>query len=162
MSQHNNCRLCGGESFERKGSIRTTKKIAANKILECLNCSFVFLNDDSHISEFHYEQSLMHESHLSLEESRDNTAEDDLRRFIMLETEIKDRDLLEAGSGNGGFLKLAQDSANTAQGIEPEKKHHENNRIISNQFRTLGPHLGWSFRTSNHPHQYPFGSRLAG
>lgn len=126
MSQHNNCRLCGGESFERKGSIRTTKKIAANKILECLNCSFVFLNDDSHISEFHYEQSLMHVSHLSLKESRDNTTEEDLRGFIMLETEIKDRDLLEAGSGNGGFLKLAQDSANTVQGIEPERKHHEN------------------------------------
>jgi len=126
MSQHSNCRLCGGESFVRGGKIRTTKKIAANKILECFNCSFVFLNDDSHISDFHYEQSLMHDSHLSLEESRSDTKEDDLRRLEMLATEIKDKNLLEVGSGNGGFLKLAQDLVNTAQGIEPEIKHHEN------------------------------------
>ena len=126
MSQYSNCRLCGGESFAREGKIRTTKKIAANKILECLSCSFVFLNDDSHISDFHYEQSLMHDSHLSLEESRSDTKEDDLRRLEMLATEIKDKNLLEVGSGNGGFLKLAQDLVNTAQGIEPEIKHHEN------------------------------------
>ena len=125
MSQYSNCRLCGGESFAREGKIRTTKKIAANKILECLSCSFVFLNDDSHISDFHYEQYLMHDSHLSLEESRSNTKEDDLRRLEILATEIKDKNLLEVGSGNGGFLKLAQDLVNTAQGIEPEKKHHE-------------------------------------
>jgi SAM-dependent methyltransferase len=125
MSQHSNCRLCGGESFAREGNIRTSKKIAANKILECLNCSFVFLNDDSHISDFHYEQSLMHDSHQSLEESRSSTKEDDLRRLEMLVTEIKDKNLLEVGSGNSGFLKLAQGLVNSAQGIEPEKKYHE-------------------------------------
>jgi len=125
MSQHSNCRLCGGESFAREGTIRTTKKIAANQILECLNCSFVFLNDDSHISDFHYEQSLMHDSNLSLEESRGNTKEDDLRRFEMLATEVENKNLLEVGSGNGGFLQFAQNSAITAHGVEPEKKHHE-------------------------------------
>jgi len=125
MSQHSNCRLCGGESFAREGTIRTTKKIAANQILECLNCSFVFLNDDSHISDFHYEQSLMHDSNLSLEESRNNTMEDDLRRFEMLATKVKDKNLLEVGVGNGGFLQLAQISASTAYGVEPEKKQHE-------------------------------------
>lgn len=125
MSQHSNCRLCGGESFAREGNIRTSKKIAANKILECSNCSFVFLNDDSHISDFHYEQSLMHDSHQSLEESRSSTKEDDLRRLEMLVTEIKDKNLLEVGSGNSGFLKLAQGLVNSAQGIEPEKKYHE-------------------------------------
>jgi SAM-dependent methyltransferase len=68
----------------------------------------------------------MHDSRLSLEESRNNTKEDDLRRFQMLETEIKYKNLLEVGVGNGGFLLLAQNSANTAYGVEPEKKHHEN------------------------------------
>jgi len=126
MSQHSNCRLCGGESFPREGNIRTNKKIEANQILECINCSFVFLNDDSHISDLHYEQSLMHDSNQTLEESRNNTNEDDLRRFEMLATEVKDKNLLEVGVGNAGFLRLAQISTNAAYGVEPEKKHHEN------------------------------------
>ena len=118
--------LCGSISFQRKGKIRTNRKILANKVLECSHCSLVFLNDDTHISEHHYEQSLMHDTVLDLAESRLETKVDDLRRLIMLESEIKDKNLVEIGSGNGGFLTLAKHLAKSAVGVEPEKKHHDN------------------------------------
>ncbi len=56
MPSYNNCKLCGSNSFERLGKIRTNQKILANKILECSKCSFVFLNDDRHISSNHYKE----------------------------------------------------------------------------------------------------------
>jgi len=117
------CLLCKGETFERKGAIRSNKKILANKILECLSCSFVFLNDDSHISDFHYQQSLMHDHELTLAESRITTIKDDSRRFKKLEKVIKDKNLLEIGCGNGQFLKFAKQSARSIQGVEPEEKN---------------------------------------
>ncbi len=120
-----NCMLCGSISFERKGKIRTNRQILANKVLECSNCSLVYLNDDTHILEYHYEQSLMHDAPLDLTESRIESKIDDLRRLKMLETEIKDKNLLEIGSGNGGFLLLAKHLVKSAAGIEPEKKHHD-------------------------------------
>ena len=118
--------LCGSISFQRKGKIRTNRKILANKVLECSHCGLVFLNDDTHISEYHYEQSLMHDTVLDLAESRLETKVDDLRRLGMLESEIKDKNLVEIGSGNGGFLTLAKHLVKSAVGVEPEKKHHDN------------------------------------
>ena len=56
MSLSNYCKLCGSNTFERLGKIRTNKIILANKILECSTCGFVFLNDDSHISSTHYKE----------------------------------------------------------------------------------------------------------
>jgi 2-polyprenyl-3-methyl-5-hydroxy-6-metoxy-1,4-benzoquinol methylase len=126
MTDKMNCMLCGSISFERKGKIRTNRKILANKVLECSHCSLVFLNDDTHISEYHYEQSLMHDTVLDLAESRLETKVDDLRRLEMLESEIKDKNLVEIGSGNGGFLTLAKHLVKSAVGVEPEKKHHDN------------------------------------
>lgn len=121
--------LCGSISFERKGKIRTTRKIIANKVLECSNCSLVYLNDDTHISDFHYEQSQMHDKQLDLMESRSETKVDDLRRLRMLESEIKDKNLVEVGCGNAGFLTLAKHLVKSAVGIEPEKKNHDNFKL---------------------------------
>ncbi len=121
--------LCGSISFERKGKIRTTRKIIANKVLECSNCSLVYLNDDTHISENHYEQSQMHDKQLDLMESRSETKVDDLRRLRMLESEIKDKNLVEVGCGNAGFLTLAKHLVKSVVGIEPEKKNHDNFKL---------------------------------
>jgi len=137
MTINLNCNLCGSISYARKGKIRAHRKILATKILECSNCSLVFLDDDTHISEFHYEQSLMHNGFFNLEESRIETKVDDLRRFRMLEVEIKDKHLIEIGSGNGGFLLQAKRLTKSVVGIEPEKMYHdtfksENLRIYSN------------------------------
>lgn len=129
MTEKFNCMLCGSTSFERKGKIRTNRQIIANKVLECSNCSLVYLNDDTHISENHYEQSQMHDKQLDLAESRSETKIDDLRRLRMLESEIKDKNLVEVGCGNGGFLTLAKHLVKSAVGIEPEKKNHDNFKL---------------------------------
>jgi len=123
--EYTNCRLCGSSTFPRKGQIRSTRPILADKILECSFCSFVFLNDDSHISKTHYEESLMHDYEKTLEDSRDESKEEDIRRYNMLKSEILNKNIIEVGVGNGGFLKLAQKVAKTVQGIEPEKKHYK-------------------------------------
>ena len=125
MSLSNYCKLCGSNTFERLGKIRTNKIILANKILECSTCGFVFLNDDSHISSTHYKESMMHGSKQTLEASRIETYLDDFRRYSMLKSEIAKRDILEVGSGNGAFLKLSKDVAKTVHGIEPEIRHHD-------------------------------------
>lgn len=121
--------LCGSISFERRGKIRTNRQINANKVLECSNCSLVFLNDDTHISENHYEQSQMHDKQLDLAESRSETKVDDMRRINLLESEIKNKNLVEVGCGNGGFLTLARQIAKSAVGIEPEIKNHDDFKL---------------------------------
>ena len=123
MSSYNYCKLCSSNTFERLGKIRTNQTILANKILECSVCSFVFLNDDSHISSTHYKESMMYESKQTLEDSRIETKVDDFRRYSMLKSEITGKNILEVGSGNGGFLKLSKDVAKTVHGIEPEIRH---------------------------------------
>ena len=101
--RYTNCRLCGSSTFPRKGKIRSTRSLLADKILECKACSFVFLNDDSHISQTHYEESLMHDYEKTLEDSREESKEEDLRRYDMLKSEILNKKIIEVGVGNGGF-----------------------------------------------------------
>lgn len=124
MSIEINCKLCGSKSFVRKGKIRSDRKIRASKVLECTSCSFVYLNDDTHISKLHYKQSLMHDVPLSLEEWRSQTKFDDIRRLRMLEGEITGVNILEVGCGNASFLKLAKPLAKSIAGVEPETKNH--------------------------------------
>lgn len=125
MTNKVNCMLCGSTPFERKGKIRTNRQILATKVLECSGCSLVYLNNDTHISEFHYQESLMHNAPQDLEESRIETRSEDLRRLKMLESEIKNKNIVEIGCGNGGFLRLAKHLVKSATGIEPDKKHHD-------------------------------------
>ena len=125
MAIKTNCILCGSTSLERKGKIRTSKQIIASKILECTSCSLVFLNDDTHISESHYQQSLMHDIPPDLNEYRTETQTDDLRRFKMLENNIVDKDILEAGSGNAGFMHLSKTIVKSIVGIEPDLKYYD-------------------------------------
>ena len=138
MAEIKKCRLCSSAEFqERKGQIRSSVTIKANKILECANCSFVFLNDDSHIGEAHYENSLMHDGITTLENWRKETKDDDLRRFSRLKSEIAGKKILEVGAGNCGFIKLSNQITNEAYAVEPEKKYHnefklENIKVFSN------------------------------
>jgi SAM-dependent methyltransferase len=138
MAEIKKCRLCSSTQFqERKGQIRSSITIKANKILECTNCSFVFLNDDSHIEDTHYENSLMHNEIKTLENWRDETKDDDLRRFNSLKSAIIGKKILEVGAGNCGFIKLSSQIANEVYAVEPEKIFYnefklENVKIFSN------------------------------
>lgn len=137
MAEIKKCKLCNSTQFqERKGQIRSSVTIKATKILECSNCTFVFLNDDSHIDDSHYENSLMHAGVTTLENWRDETNVDDIRRFNSLKSEIDGKKILEVGAGNCGFIKLSSQIASEAYAVEPEKKYHkefklENIKILS-------------------------------
>jgi 2-polyprenyl-3-methyl-5-hydroxy-6-metoxy-1,4-benzoquinol methylase len=123
LSHYNQCVLCSSTNLNvRKGKIWTNRKIEADKILECQECEFVFLNDFSHISDSHYEESLMLDSRnagIDLEAWRERTREDDERRFSLLENKVKDAEVLEVGIGNAGLLKMLKSVALVADGIEP-------------------------------------------
>ena len=123
MSTIDTCCICGGRNLKvREGKIRTERKIKADKILECLNCSFVFLNENSHIEDDHYKKSLMHPILRTLEELRCESRQDDVRRLRYFIPQIKGKKIIEIGSGNGQFLKFAQRFSATVCGVEPEAR----------------------------------------
>ena len=123
MSTIDTCCICGGRNLKvREGKIRTKRKIKADKILECLNCSFVFLNENSHIKEDHYKKSLMHPILTTLEELRCESRQDDVRRLRYFIPQIKGKKIIEIGSGNGQFLKFSQRFSTTVCGVEPEAR----------------------------------------
>ena len=130
MNHSTKCELCPSTNLKvRKGKIWTNRKIEADKILECEECEFVFLNDFSHISDNHYEDSLMLESRNSsvdLEIWREQTREDDERRFSLLRNKVKDAEVLEIGIGNAGLLKMLKSVAKVADGIEPANQFEVN------------------------------------
>lgn len=123
------CPLCSSSDFKiRTGKIRTTNIIKASKVLECNSCGFVFLDDTSHISNLHYQESRMFESdkqEVDLEKYRQETKVDDVRRFEFLKTQITGKEVLEVGSGNSSFLLLAQTKAARVVGIEPDRQFQD-------------------------------------
>ncbi len=129
MTYFGKCVLCESSSLKvRKGKIWTKQKITANKVLECHECEFVFLNDFSHISDNHYEESLMLESRdekVDLKIWRRETEDDDLRRFLFLKDKLQDSEVLEVGFGNAGFLKMCKPIVRAIEGIEPSRQFQE-------------------------------------
>lgn len=116
------CYLCHGlELLERPGRVRDD---AALKIWECTRCGLVFLSSKQHIDQEFYAESGMHHEDVDLAAWRKDTLADDLRRFNYLKSEIAERDVLDVGCGNGGFLLNARQIAGHAEGVEPEKKWH--------------------------------------
>lgn len=123
------CPICSSSNFKiRPGKIRTTNIIKASKVLECNSCGFVFLDDTSHISNLHYQESRMFESdkqEVDLAKYRQETKVDDVRRFEFLKAQITGKEVLEVGSGNSSFLLLAQTKAARVVGIEPDRQFQD-------------------------------------
>jgi len=68
----------------------------------------------------------MHEgSSLNLEQWIKDTAPDDERRYTSYSEMIKNKDILDFGCGNGGFLLRARESAHKIYGIELEKSLYD-------------------------------------
>ncbi len=113
-----NCNLCNSKKHKkRKGSVRDNKNL---EIFECCDCGLVFLSQDNHIDETFYENSNMHQS-FDFYKWRNETLVDDTRRFKFLENSLVNKNILDFGSGNGGFLKLAKDISKSILGVELEK-----------------------------------------
>ena len=113
-----NCNLCNSQNHKkRKGSVRDNKNL---EIFECCDCGLVFLSQDNHIDETFYENSNMHQS-FDFYKWRNETLVDDTRRFKFLENSLVNKNILDFGSGNGGFLKLAKNISKSVLGVELEK-----------------------------------------
>ena len=92
-------------------------------VLECMNCGLVSLDDKSHISYTFYENSGMHGGNeYPISSWLNDTIEDDERRFSDLKAKIINASILDFGCGAGGFLRLANEVAGRAVGIELESR----------------------------------------
>ena len=112
------CYLCGSDKFKyRDGEVRDKKEL---KVLECLNCSLVYLSDFSHVEDNFYEDSKMHAT-FDLQKWNRETDSDDKRRFEFTKDIIVNKDVLDFGSGNGGYLNYIKTSAKTISAIELQK-----------------------------------------
>jgi len=111
------CKLCGSKNHKkREGSVRDNKNL---EIFECCDCGLVFLSDDT-INEDFYESSNMHGG-FDFQKWRNQTNEDDTRRFDFIKNSIVNKEILDFGSGNGGFLKQAKSLCKYACAVELEK-----------------------------------------
>lgn len=112
------CYLCASDKFKyRDGEVRDKKEL---KILECLDCSLVYLSDFSHVKDDFYEGSNMHLA-FDLQKWNRETEADDKRRYEFTKKLIVNKDVLDFGSGNGGYLNHIKSSAKSIAAIELEK-----------------------------------------
>lgn len=116
MDQNQTCYLCNSDKLEKIHSkVRDNPSI---DVLKCKTCSLVCLSTFSHINESYYEAGHMYNGQLNLASWQNYTNKDDIRRYNFLKDKVKGKRVLDFGCGNGGFLKLIQNSANIAMGVE--------------------------------------------
>lgn len=123
------CYLCGSSDYKkREGSVRDNKEL---DILECNNCSLVFLSNKTHIVENYYENSNISKE-LTIDSWLNETENDDKRRYNFVKDKIINKDILDFGSGAGGFLLKAKDISKSVTAIELDEKiinHYKKNNI---------------------------------
>ena len=115
------CYVCQGASFnKREGQVRDLPEL---EILECQNCSLVFLSSFEHIDQDFYKNSGMHDdiSKDYIKKWIQETSHDDERRFDFLKQTITGKTLLDFGCGTGNFLQKTKAICNDISGIELEK-----------------------------------------
>ena len=126
----NECYLCSGVNHKKRdGKIRNLDGV---DVLECENCSLVFLSSFEHINNEFYQKGEMH-SGASVEQWFKLTRPDDMRRFKFLKNKIKGKKVLDFGSGNAGFLIEAKKVATKVVGIEIDEtltEHYQKNNIL--------------------------------
>ncbi len=119
-----NCYLCGSNQYKvLPGKVRDRSDL---DICECRDCHLVYLSSQKHISNEHYQNSGMHGNSLpSIKTWLSETEVDDERRFQFLKENIRGREVLDFGCGNGGFLLKSKEVASAVYGIELEKRLQE-------------------------------------
>jgi 2-polyprenyl-3-methyl-5-hydroxy-6-metoxy-1,4-benzoquinol methylase len=117
------CYLCGGDDIGfRDGSARDSVEVV---IRECRSCGLVFLENSPASDISYYSTSKMHEDDCCADDLKGwliNAAENDRRRFDSLREAILGKKVLDFGCGAGGFLELAKDVADIADGFEVEQR----------------------------------------
>lgn len=115
------CYLCGSNDFIIKNkSTRDRKKL---RVLHCSDCSLTFLESFKHLDDFSYKNS-ENNYEKKIINQRDyiklltQLKIDDQRRFNQWQNLIKNKSVLDFGSGAGGFLKYAKKIAAEVCGVE--------------------------------------------
>ena len=113
------CYLCGSSDYKKRdGKVRDNDTLS---ILECNQCSLVFLSSLEHIDDGFYEESNMSDG-LDIKEWLNETKSDDNRRFEFVKEMITNKDIIDFGSGAGGFLMKAKELAKSVVGMELDNK----------------------------------------
>ncbi len=127
------CMLCGStdNSLYHKG----TRDVADIDVYRCNACGLLFLSKFPDDVNQLYEDGNMHLNgydeisdtftDISYEKYVQLSERDDLRRYNQLKDICKDKNILEFGCGNGGFLKKIKKEAASVTGIELERRCSE-------------------------------------
>lgn len=131
-----NCYLCNSTSHKKIS--KSVRDISNVSVLRCNNCGLVYLSSFDHIDNNFYENSSMRDSKQSIDQWRKETLSDDKRRYNYLKNVLTGKNVLDFGAGNGGFLSLAKEVANTVTAVELDKQSNEyfENHQISH-YKTL-------------------------
>ncbi|MBI2889506.1 MAG: class I SAM-dependent methyltransferase [Nitrospirae bacterium] len=125
------CYLCGHRDLRlRHKGVRDRGDV---DVFECAACGLVALSSFDHIEEGFYENGAMHDDPVDgIEDILRMTAADDKRRYEFCEQLLQNKAVLDFGCGSGGFVALARQSAQLAEGLEIEKgwKAHHRKRGI--------------------------------
>lgn len=109
------CKSCGSEHvIEIKKGVRDDVSI---NVLKCKKCGLEFLSDFSHINQNFYQKGDMHDG-MPTELWVKRFYEDDKRRINLLKKYIKNKNILDFGTGSGGFLEVAKNIAKKVVGCE--------------------------------------------
>lgn len=123
------CSLCGCTSYtKRDGTVRDNDSL---EVYECDECGLVYLSSFEHMNESFYEDSKMHRE-INFKKWQNDTRMDDDRRFEFTKLMISNKDVLDFGSGTGGYLSRIKSHAKSAIGMELEKAvipHYEAEEI---------------------------------
>lgn len=115
------CYLCGAHNFTIKNN--RTRDIKKLRVLECQNCSLVFLESFSHLENFSYiDSENNYEKKIKTVEEYQALLKDlkvdDEYRFKQWKKILKNKAVLDFGSGAGGFLKMILPITKIACGVE--------------------------------------------
>jgi len=121
------CYLCDALVSEKIGYTNCVLKIP---VLKCCNCGLVSLETFDHIDDSYYHRSAMRAKELNHRDLYDGlncekfiewrkmTQHDDLNRYERLKDKIINKDVLDFGAGNGGFLKKISLLASSVTAVE--------------------------------------------
>ena len=93
-------------------------------VCECLDCGLVLLNTFDHIMDVFYKEGNMRNGKNKIDVSTwiEISQRGDLRRYENLKNRIKDKKVLDFGSGAGGFCKLVKKTTDKIYGLEPDEE----------------------------------------
>ncbi len=120
----NKCYACNHTIFEKLEY--TVSDMPELDIYRCKNCNLIFLENFDHIDENFYKEGKMNDDYRVTIDSKckdintwiEETKLDDHRRFNFLKNDIRQKDILDFGSGNGGFLNLCSRHSKSIAGLE--------------------------------------------